>query len=287
MAGISDKALNFGDPENKKKWNIGTELNSDFDLNMYETFYRSLDPQIGRFWQTDPEIETQESFSPYESMGNNPISNVDPLGDFKTKFRAWWYKLWHGGGKIGKNLYGEWYVTMNKGVQINEKGELVVKSAYYYGKGRNKYSAAKEELLKEADNEAMRIQLTLEGLWDPTLTPEEARNNAKSYLNLLLPNATFKPGTALINNKILEKVKIIFGTNAQAFEHAMRHIDELGLSRTAVQTAIEEHLPTVVSKIVEGKPLNQVIEVGGKKIQYTAFKLSDGTINVGRIHGIN
>ena len=61
----------------------------------------------------------------------------------------------------------------------------------------------------------------------------------------------------------------------------------MGLSRAAVQAAIEEHLPTVASQIVDGKPLNQVIEVSGKQIQYTAFKLPDGTINVGRIHEAN
>jgi len=57
----------------------------------------------------------------------------------------------------------------------------------------------------------------------------------------------------------------------------------LGLARSAVQAAIEEHLPTIASQIVEGKPLNQVIEVAGKSIQYTAFKLSDGTINISRL----
>ena len=50
-------------------------------------------------------------------------------------------------------------------------------------------------------------------------------------------------------------------------------------------SAIKNHLPTTISKIQEGKPLNEVITVAGKEIQYTAFKLSDGTINVGRIHG--
>jgi hypothetical protein len=79
MAGISDKALNFGSPENKKKWNAGTELNSDFDLNLFETFYRSLDPQIGRFWQKDPKPTDWESL--YVSMSNNPILKMDILGD--------------------------------------------------------------------------------------------------------------------------------------------------------------------------------------------------------------
>jgi len=80
MAGISSKALNFGTPENKAKFN-SIEQNNDFDLNMYDAHYRNLDPQIGRFWQIDPKIEGTELFSPYSSMLNNPIRCVDPLGD--------------------------------------------------------------------------------------------------------------------------------------------------------------------------------------------------------------
>jgi hypothetical protein len=79
---------------------------------------------------------------------------------------------------------------------------------------------------------------------------------------------------------------VTFGRNANQIEHAFRHIDQLGLPREAVKKAIEEHLPSVVDKIPNGKPLNQVIEVGGKRIQYSAFRLPDGTINVGRIHGV-
>ena len=78
MNGISSKALNFGNPQNKAKFN-NIELNNDFDLNMYDAHYRNLDPQIGRFWQLDP--RPTEMVSSYAAMLNNPILFSDPMGD--------------------------------------------------------------------------------------------------------------------------------------------------------------------------------------------------------------
>jgi RHS repeat-associated protein len=76
MAGISSKAHEM--QVNKKKYQQ-YELNSDLDISLYETFFRSHDPQLGRFWQMDPRPNFSES--PFAAMGNNPVSNMDPLGD--------------------------------------------------------------------------------------------------------------------------------------------------------------------------------------------------------------
>ena len=80
MAGISSKAMNFGAPENKYKFNGGTELNTSFDVNLYETNFRSLDPQLGRFWQIDPLADISNRFSPYCYASDNPIALNDPTG---------------------------------------------------------------------------------------------------------------------------------------------------------------------------------------------------------------
>src|SRR6185312_16243903 len=101
MAGISDKALKTNYAENKYRWNKGSELqNKEFSdgsgLEMYETPLRELDPQLGRWWQTDPAftngvdgddevddviVDGLKSQSAYASMDNNPIRLDDPNGD--------------------------------------------------------------------------------------------------------------------------------------------------------------------------------------------------------------
>jgi len=77
-----------------------------------------------------------------------------------------------------------------------------------------------------------------------------------------------------------------FGKGANQVSHAFRHTDALGLDREVVKSAVETHFRGVSANVVAGKPFNQIIEVAGQKIQYTAFKFQDGMINIGRIHGV-
>jgi len=85
MAGISSKALAFGGSENKYKYNDGSELASkEFSdgsgLELYETDFRSYDPQIGRFMQIDPLGELFKNWSPYNFAFDNPVALNDPSG---------------------------------------------------------------------------------------------------------------------------------------------------------------------------------------------------------------
>ena len=70
----------IGKLENRFKFNDGAELTNEFDLNLYETSFRGLDPQIGRFWQIDPVADVNAEWGQYVFSNDNPILLNDQLG---------------------------------------------------------------------------------------------------------------------------------------------------------------------------------------------------------------
>jgi RHS repeat-associated protein len=91
MQGISSKAA--GSLINRNKFNEGTELqNQEFSdgngLELYATNFRSLDPQIGRFWQVDALSEASYENSQYAYASNNPVLRNDPSGLKDTVFKT-------------------------------------------------------------------------------------------------------------------------------------------------------------------------------------------------------
>ena len=99
MSRISSKALAFGSPENKNKYN-GIEKEDDLGLEVYDAQFRELDGQIGRWWEIDPETENMEMWSPYTSNYNNPISNKDFLGNEPEECCGWFDPFIEGGKKL-------------------------------------------------------------------------------------------------------------------------------------------------------------------------------------------
>ena len=119
MAGISSKALAFGDPVNKEETFQGQRFDEELGLNWVQFKWRNHDPQIGRFIEIDPLSEKYVYNSTYAFSENCVTSHVELEGLERAPFQ---YVL--------EKAFGKSLETMNRNTQA--KADALVRKAEPY-----------------------------------------------------------------------------------------------------------------------------------------------------------
>jgi RHS repeat-associated protein len=157
MEGISSKALTFGNPENKFKYNEKELQSKEFsDGSGLEWTYfgaRMYDQQVGRWHKTDGKAEAYFATSPYVYALNQPVNAVDPDGNvvifingnhFGTSGKDYWRQTVTEKRLIGSTLtginsfgipsYHDVYTTTTRQENFDEQvmTQLGDKNARYY-----------------------------------------------------------------------------------------------------------------------------------------------------------
>jgi len=147
--GMNIAALSSAAPmsmPNRFKYNAGTELNSDFGVDWYETQFRGYSAELGRFMQVDPLADLFNDWTPYQYGYNDPIFWNDPMGLANQGGDSTWVStsdlaqfLWdntpdNGSASFeigGFNPYGEetGRVFTQNGVEIYHEGEFQIRKS--------------------------------------------------------------------------------------------------------------------------------------------------------------
>ncbi|MDD7888278.1 RHS repeat-associated core domain-containing protein [Flavivirga sp. 57AJ16] len=289
----SSKALDW-------KYN-GVEYEEALGLDLYEMDFRNYDPAIARWTSIDPVIHY--NFSPYNGMDNNPVVGSDPSGADVIEIEG------------GYKFTGQDAQDLFRALQ-NSSSNSSSSDSDESDNSENETSTSVTESGNEGNNNTTTNAVSTISLsaQDPCpkcpdkklrqsaiMMAKHAGGNAQDYYDAMVnddfvsdkinDNVTWLSAivTLIYAGPLLKSIftggaaRITFGQGANQIFHTFRHIEQAGLSRQAVQKAVQESVKQSSKLIVKGKPFNKIITVGGQQIQYTAYKLPSGLINVGRI----
>ena len=280
--------LNPNFPRQAYKYNGKEELLE----GIYDYGARMYDPATTRWASVDPLAEYAPNWTPYRYGFNNPILYTDPTGMFETKAAAQQYAKDEGiktgffrKNKINKQSDGSYAIENKQSNSFiaNDSEFGIIKGALATERGVHLRDVGLDYLHEIGNmysenykpNAVIHIDWLDRAYYFGTL------------FSLVSPSSKAGQITKFVKAPFIQKPRVIFGNNPNQVHHAFRHVvKELKLDKELVKQAITKSFNKNYTKVVSGKAFNHIITVNGHRIQYSAYKLSDGTFNIGRIHGV-
>lgn len=279
-----------------------TKTNKIVGLVEPDTLNTAMDVQtVSRFVSIDPHAERYYSISPYAYCNNNPVNCIDPDGRDWYRHNETGNYYWQEGHdeldgytnigssvsiQLGESSYFNAY--QNAGIMANQPVDafgVILSSTKLQNQFLGKNSPLSENSKSELFNGIINSELNSIGIpLGKSVTYALASEIGTPLLKLLGKGVSW--GIGKIAGKITSGTTIQFGNNANQIYHVFRHIEDLGLDKNVVTQAVKNDFIKKSTQVISGKPFNSVVEVGGHRLQYTAYKLPNGTYNIGRIHEI-
>jgi RHS repeat-associated protein len=261
---------------------IGERFDPDAGLQYLNARY--YDPELGLFIQPDWFEVTQPGVGTnrYSYSANDPVNKMDPNGNnFVDKFFEDISDIFRGSeGRTAKNIerYNRTLMAQDS-LQNHYETGLMNEEYYSYQNDilntrLERYSANFGRSLAATTGDAVLGGIDIASMGSRGAVAD----TAEGAINMA--SRTTRTTARTIPDGVQ------FGKGANQDFHTWRHVvDELGMDKQRVQNAILDDLPSA-SSLPDGLNIRFVM-VDNVRLQYNAYKLPNGIVNIGRIHEVN
>ena len=200
--------------------------------------------------------------SPYNYVTNNPIYYINPNGDFKTKFGAWLWKIFNGGGDILHDKGGEYFVSQRIEDSDGDNEVDVTVKRTFDRKGRSEGKDLKFEAAKDAYITQLRFKQTMESMGAEVYYTDNINEARRSMLQI--PAMVAMPNVLKTTSAITNTTK----TGITSVDDLLKAAGNLERVKGAKQGFVSGNAQKIFNSLVRS----------GTKVRGNLYRLNDGTL---------
>lgn len=220
------------------------------------------DPVIGRWNTPDLMAEFYYNQSQYNYVANNPIYYVDPDGNFLTKFGAWLWRIFNGGGDILQDKGGEYFVSQRiEDSDGDDEVDVILKRTFDW-EGGSEGKDLEFEDMKRAFITQSNFRRSMESMGMEVNTTDNLSEARASMLQI--PSVGAMPNLLKTTSAITNTTK----SSINSVDDLLKAAGKLEKLKGARQGFVGGNAQKIFRSIVKG----------GTKVRGNLYQLKDGTL---------